>query len=225
MEADDDRLPPRLGLLGETMRPLARKIALQLDAVVMPELATDGMNEFVARQLQTLTVCVQRIAERAEALMPEVIANDDANAGDVYRAAGRFEAQLDLLLDAHRAVRAVGAAGRDAETRDLLAGVYRHTLTEIEDWLDELVEALTDPERILRRRGLPMSGDVEIAVTLNLTSAPELAMLSRHIGEEANDVAEQKPRRGFWKTVATWLVAWGLVDALCGDGDRASDDA
>jgi len=44
---------------------------------------------------------------------------------------------------------------RHVEARDLLAGVYRHFLVEVRDWLVELVETLADPMVAVKKRGLP----------------------------------------------------------------------
>lgn len=223
--ADEPLLPHRITLLGEAMRPLWRKIETQLGHHVLPATAAYGMAEIVSGHLDELQVLAHRLADRINSLMSDVVGNEGATDGDVYRAVGRFEAFVDDLLAGYREVRALNAYGRDAEARDLLAGVYRHTLVEIKDWLDDLVETLADPMAVVRRRGLPTTGYVELPLTLTLTAAPELASLSRWIEGNAGGTARRKSGLGFWGTVGAVILGWGIGDALFGDDDCGTGGA
>lgn len=228
--ADEPLLPHRITLLGEAMRPLWRKIETQLGHHVLPATAMYGMAEIVSSHLDELQVLAHRLADRINSLMSDVVANESATDGDVYRAVGRFEAFVDDLLAGYREVRVLNAYGRDAEGRDLLAGVYRHTLVEIRDWLEDLVETLADPMAVVRRRGLPTTGYVELPLTLTLTAAPELAALSRWIegnlgSFSSGSTTRRKSGLGFWGTVGAVILGWGIGEALFGDDDCGTGGA
>lgn len=206
------------------MRPLWRKIETQLSHHVRPATSVHGMAEIVSGHLNELQAILHRLTDHIDSMMSDVVANERATDGDVYRAVGRFEAFVDDLLAGYREVRALNAYGRDAEARDLLAGVYRHTLVEIRDWLEKLVETLSDPMAVVRRRGLPTTGHVELPLILTLTAAPELAALSRWIEGNAgafssDGTTRRKSGLGFWATVGAVILGWGIGDALFGDDD------
>lgn len=227
---DDPLLPHRVTLLGEAMRPLWRKLEARLDdhvALVMP---VYGLAEIVSHHLDELQSLVHRLTDRINSLMSDVVANESATDGDVYRAVGRFEAFVDDLLAGYHEVRALNAYGRDVEARDLLAGVYRHTLVEIRDWLGDLVETLANPMAIVRLRGLPTTGYVELPLTLTLTAAPELASLSRWIegnvgAFSSGGTTRRKSGLGFWGAVGAVILGWGIGDALFGDDDCGTGGA
>ena len=129
------------------------------------------------------------------------------------------------LLAVYREVLALNPYGRDTQARDLLAGVYRHTLVEIRDWLEDLVETLADPIAVVRRRGLPTTGYVELPLTLTLTAAPELASLSHWVGSNAGGAARRQSGLGFWGTVGALILGWGIGEALFGDDDCGTGGA
>jgi hypothetical protein len=181
------------------------------------------MAEIVSRHLDELQAIVRKLADRINSLMSDVVANESATDGDVYRAVGRFEASVDDLLAGYREVCAFDAYSRDAEARDLLAGVYRHTLMEIRDWLEDLVETLENPMAAVRRRGLPTTGYVELPLKLTLTAAPELAALARWVEGNAGSVPIGKSGLGFWDTVGALILGWGIGEALFGNDDCGHD--
>jgi len=163
------------------------------------------------------------------------VENEGAGDAEVYRAVGRLDASVDDLLAGYVGVRALRVFGTDAVARDLLAGVYRHTLVEIRDWIAELVDVLADPLAALRKRGLPTSGTVELPLKLTLTAAPQLAELSLCFQRQWATPAllpaklpaiAGRPREaglGFWGTVGTLILAWGLGNALFGNDDCDCD--
>ena len=76
----------------------------------------------------------------------------------IHRAVGAFEAHLQVLLDGYMEVLAWGGARSARRGRDLLAEVYRDILTQIKDWIEEIVETVEDPLAAIKRRGLPTKG-------------------------------------------------------------------
>lgn len=227
--SDEPLLPHRLTLLGEAMRPLALKVNSQIDMPAHQTSAVLGIADIVSHHLDELQSIVHRLTNRINSLMTDVVSNGEASDAEVYRAAGRFEVFLDDLLAGYHDVRALDAYGADAEARDLLAGVYRHSLVEVRDWLEELVETLADPMSTVKKRGLPTSGYVELPLTLTLTAAPQLAGLSRWAERESvslsgsqTSVPYQAPRKsglGFLGAVGAVALGWGIGEALFGDND------
>ena len=119
-----------------------------------------------------------------------------ARDADVYRTVSRLAASVDDLLADYLGVRALRAFGTDAGARNLLDGVYRHTLVEIRDWIAELVDVLADPLAALGKRGLPTSGEVGLPVSLTLTAAPQLVELSRCLRRHrCRSPRQTRPRR------------------------------
>lgn len=222
---DEPLLPRRLTLLGEAMRPVWLKVNAQLDMPIGHSLAVPDMADVASHHLAKIGRAIQGLSDRVNGLMRDVVSNEEASDAEVYRAVGRFEAFLDDLLAGHDAVRALATDGTETEIRDLLAGTYRHALVEVRDWLRDLVDALADPIAALKKQGLPTSGEVELPLALKLTAAPELAGLSRwatqrQLSRPATDY--QPPPAsglGFWGTLGTIVLAWGIGEALFGGDD------
>jgi len=63
-----------------------------------------------------------------------------------------------------------------------------------------------------RRRGLPLTEDIRIPVTLALTPAAELWALSQWSQRETADVAAYPARRSLWDTLGTWRIGAGITE-------------
>lgn len=245
---DEPVLPHRLTLLGEAMHPLWLKLREQIDTPIANQSALEsGMTETISRHLDDIQGITRRLADRVNDLMADVVSNEHVSDADVYRAVGRLEASLDDLAANYHGVRALTAYGAEAEARDLLAGVYRHELVEIGDWLGDLVETLADPISALKKRGLPVTGQVELPLDLTLTAAPQLDGLIAWIERQSAlnfspkpsfscfqpPVEQQpsvpyvqrrnKPGLGFWGSVGVIVLGLGISDALFGDDDCSDD--
>lgn len=231
--SDEPLLPHRITQLGKAMQPLLLKLKARIDKPVAKTSTTPDIAAFVSRHLDGLQDCANRLEIRIDGLMRDVVADETASDADVYLAVGRFEALLDDLLDAYHAIRTLFAVSADAEARDLLADVYRHTLVEIRDWLDELVDVIADPMAAVKKRGLPTRGYVELPLNLTLTAAPALAALVRWAQRESVSLALSGPSPnypvaknsglGFWGTVGALALGWGIGETLFGDHDCRHD--
>lgn len=74
---------------------MRRKIEARLDDHVAPATPVHGMAEIVSHHLGELQSLAHRLTDRINRLMSDVVANESATDGDVYRAVGRFEAFVD----------------------------------------------------------------------------------------------------------------------------------
>lgn len=229
--SDEPLLPPRLTLLGEALRPVWSKLCHEIDRSILPSAFVWDMTDSIPKHMDALLVVIQRLEERLNRFMSDVVSNDSATDADVYRAVGGFEALIDDMLAGYQGVRALDARGSDEEARDLLAGVYLHTLDEVRVWLQELVETLADPMATVIKRGLPTSGHVELPLVLNLTAAPQLTDLAQWAKRHGVTLTtpppsaryQPPPRRssglGFWGMVGAAVLGWGIGEALFGDDD------
>jgi hypothetical protein len=217
---DEITLPPRLECLGDAMAPLLEKLNVALAEKSLSMVPVNSIVDVIKSGLSDLGRSVHRLTDQVNALMTDVAAKENASDKDVYRAVGRFECVMDDLIKDYREICGQYAYGNDEEACDLLAETYRHSMREIQEWLQDLVNTLTDPIAALRRRGMPTSGAIEIPLTLTLTSAPELARLQRW--GERHSIYTPPPKSqglGFWGTVGAMAIGWGIGEALFGDDD------
>lgn len=228
--SDEPLLPHRLTLLGEAMRPVWKNIEREINHPIQPSRLVNGMKELIPSHLDALVTAVQRLEKRVNQTMPDIITNEDATDAAIYRSVGGFEALMDDVLAEYQEIRSLDVRGSDREARDLLAGIYCHTLGEVCDWLQELVETLADPMATVIRRGLPTSGNVTLTLALTLTAAPQLPAMAqwakRHAVLLTTPLAParyQPPQRssglGFFGMVAAVALGWGIGEALFGDDD------
>ena len=187
--SDEPLLPRRMTLLGKAMHPIWLKLKVQIEMPVSRTSTVSAIAGFVSDHLDDLQEAVGRLEDRINGLMSDVVSKENASDAEVDSAVGRIESPVDDLLASYHAIRAVRAAGKDAEARDLLADVYRHALGEIRDWLGVLVEVIADPMAAVQKRGLPPSDYVELPVNLTLTAAPALGRLSRWSGRQSVSLA------------------------------------
>jgi hypothetical protein len=219
---DEITLPPRLVCLGEAMAPVLEKLDAALAEQALPTVRVGSIVDVIRGGLAALGRSMPRLSDQVNGLMTDVAANESASDRDVYRAVGRFEGVLDEIISDYRRVCLHSAYGSDEEACGLLAGTYRHSMREIQVWLQDLVETLADPKEALHRKGLPTTGSIEIPLTLTLTSAPEMAGLQRWGERHSLYSPSPTPTNqglGFWGTVGAIAIGWGIGEAPFGDDD------
>ena len=215
-------LLPGVTALGEALRPMLLELQTQLDAPVRGDLRVSDVAGEVADHLDEIEDTLSGLAAKVNAL-GELLSLEAPVAG-IHRAAGGLEVHLDTLLARYSEVRRWRPGVSDLPARDFLAGVYRHLLTEIRNWMEELVEVIGDPLAAVKRRGLPTSGYVELPINLTLTEAPQLAELHdwlvpglRGAGDDRLPPARaRKPGLGFCGTVAAAVLGFAIGDWLFG---------
>lgn len=99
------------------------------------------------------------------------------------------------------------------EARNLLSGVYRHTLRDLRDWMRNLVDTLADPMATLVSRGLPTSGHVELTFELKLAAAAELASLTYWLQKHGNSHFTGASLLSNRSSPKSGLGIWGYVGA------------
>jgi hypothetical protein len=214
----------KLTAMAEALRPMCLKLTKEIDAPAPPTVSEPDMLPIVQKRLIELDNNVSCLADELNKLFAGIVQFDATI--DVRRPTGVFEAFLNHLIFDYRAICSLKAHGKEVVARDLLVKVYRHTLVEIRDWLQEFVEAVKDPLAASKKRGLPMSGQVDFRLTLTLTDAPELSKLSRWVDRQPprwteEDQLQPEPATGqsFFGTVFAAALGWGIGHALFGGKD------
>lgn len=219
--SENSALPPRMIALGEALRPISSKLHRQMDTPARRTLAVYDVVGSISEHLDELGSNLGGLEAKVNVL-GGLIPGEGPDA-DIHRAVGGLEVYIDNLLASCSEVRQWRLGAADAPARDLLAGVYLHVLTEIRDWLDELLEVVADPVAALERRGLPTSGQVELRLDLVITDAPQLAELHRWaerngaLGHGPPSVRAGKSELGFCGTVVAAVLGFAIGDFLFGD--------
>jgi hypothetical protein len=229
--SDEPLLPPRLTLLGEAMRPVLKMLEREIDRPIQPSTFVLDMKDILPKHMDALSSFINRLDDRLNRFIPDVVSNETATDAEVYRAVGRLEALLEDMIEEYQGVLAMDVHGGDEEVRDLLAGVYRHTLDEVGGGLQELIETLADPMATIVKRGLPTTGSVELPLVFTLTAAPQLAGLADWVNRQtvtpttpSSSVRHPPPARrssglGFWGMVGAVVLGWGIGAGLFGEDD------
>ena len=219
--SENPALPPRVIALGEALHPISLKLHTQMDVPTRRTLAVYDMVGSISDHLDELGSTVGGLETKVNAL-GRLVSGEGPDA-DIHRAAGGLEVYIDNLLASCSEVRRWRLGASDVPARDLLAGVYLHVLTEIRDWIDDLLEVIADPVAALERRGLPTSGQVELRLDLVITEASQLAELRRWA--ERNGIVDHgppsapagQPGLGFCGTVVAAVLGFAIGDSLFGD--------
>lgn len=186
-------LPPRLVWLGEALTPVLRKLEAALAEPRLPTAPVPSMRNAVTEGRDALEATNTRLKAAANGLMSGVVAREESSEQEVYRAAWRLEVVLDVLIERYSKICRYSGKGRDEEACLLLMGLFRHSMREIRDWLQALVDTLTNPRAALLRKGLPTTGRVRITLPLTLSTAPEAEQLQRWLDEGARPLHVPAP--------------------------------
>lgn len=208
MSGSGANLPSHITLLGESLKPLLGKVQDALRDGGRSGASTVSLAADASRPLGVLEASLERVSKEVSGALGEVVATAEVADAEVHRAIGRFESAVDELLGGY--ARLCGSR-RDAwrwRVHELLVAVYRHTLTELRDWLQDTVATIADPMAAIRKRGLPTSGQVTLDLTLTFTPAPEGDELLNWIEwqeQRAEDQRKADDQRA--SNLHTWVAA------------------
>ena len=170
-------LPPQVVFLGDALvlisTSLRQAMAQRIRSSGHEFLTLEGLTHHIGVIQQALT----HLSPRLDCLMTDVIHKEGVGAIEVGRVAGRFEQVLFEFVDGYLEAKASHADPTSRLARSLILGVYRHHIREICEWLEELVEAITDPAFAIQKRSIKAAANVKLTVALNMTSPPEMAKL------------------------------------------------
>ena len=220
-------LPPQIVVLGEALAPVAKAARQALVRRVRPSGRDFVTLESLSWHMGEIEHALSRLNPRLEGLMSDVIGKEGVSTLEVGRSAGRLEQVLSELVDGYLDAKASHADAESVEARALILVIYRHHIRIICDWLDDLVATISDPEVVLRRRGIEPSSDVVLTVPLNMTSPPEMAKLDALVRtlQPPPEVRVQTPIRpqqvrddgpGVLGTIGALAFGLGLSKAVFG---------
>ncbi len=171
-------LPSRVTFLGEALGPVVKSlrqaIARQVKSSCHEFVTIDDVSQHMGVISQALTHLQPRLSD----LIGSAIEDERASMAEAYRAAGRLEQVLSEFVDGYHEVKASHSGPETSEARTLLLGVYRHHIRRLCEWLEELILVIADPLAASERRGIPMTGIVNLTVVLKFTTPPEMAKLN-----------------------------------------------
>ena len=201
-------LRPEVIALGRALRPTLAKVSATLRASppTRGEVATIvSVQHCLSRLANASSDVVAKVQELGRTL---AAGSDDAA---IYRAVRAVEAHLQVVQDGYVEVLAWRGSGSVRQGRDLLAEVHRDVLTQIKDWIEEIVETVKDPLAAVKRRGLQTDKDVTLTIDLTLRPPQALEQLVHWAGKNA---ASTVGRMGFWSIVAGTVLGIGIADWL-----------
>ena len=210
---DEIKLEPHLICLGEALTPLLIKINNSLTEQPLTVIPVNTMFNFIPQKLRLLSRSLNGVSFELKRLNTDVAVKLKPSNDDVYRAVGRLEAVLDVIMNNFREIGSLYTVGPDVEAHLLLTQIYRHSIQEIQVFLKDMVDSLANPKEAILRMRLPRTGSVTMEFSLNFSSAPELARLNcwcQLHTVETLDFTPIKQGSGFWNTVGIFVIALGL---------------
>ena len=160
---------------GECARAIASRLCTRMQSRPSRSERVTNILSFAGDHLEHIGANVERFTAEVNQL-GRLVAAADTPEYAVHRGAARMEICLERLLDDYDEVRRANPSHEDSEGCRLLEKVYRDTLVQIQDWLDETVECLNDPRGALRKRGLVLEEGKRVAITLDLDFEPPPSM-------------------------------------------------
>lgn len=208
--------------LGECARAIASGLRTRMQSRPSRSERVTNIISFSGDHLEHIGANVGRFTDEVNQL-GRLVAAADTPENAVHRGAARMEICLERLLDDYDAVRRANPNHADSEGARLLEKVYRDTLLQIQDWLDETVECLNDPRGALKKRGLVLEEGKRVPIPLDLEfeappSMNDLVQWTVQRGDTLIDeqrASARKYRReaGCLGLLATFGLGWWLGSA------------
>ena len=170
-------LPPRVVWLGEALVPVAKYLRHALSKRVKPSGHEFVTLDDIAQHMGVIAPALGHLSSPIENLMANVINNESATVSDAHRAAGRLEQVISEFVEGYVAAKASRSGPKTSGPRTLLLGVYRHHLREICNWLEELIQAISNPRAAIEKRCIALTPDTNLTIVLVMTSPPEMEKL------------------------------------------------
>ena len=171
-------LPSRVKFLAEALEPVAKNLRKSIGCKVKKSGHAFATLSDLSQHMGVISQALTHLQARLSDLIGRPIEDERESMADAYRAAGRLEQVLSEFVDGYHEVKASHSGPETSEARALLIGVYRHHIRGLCEWLEELILVITDPLAATERRGIPMTGIVNLTVVLNFTTPPEMAKLN-----------------------------------------------
>ena len=207
---------------GECARAIASRLRTHMQSRPSRSERVTNILSFAGDHLEHIGANIERFSAEVNQL-GRLVAAADTPEYAVHRGAARMEVCLERLLDDYDEVRRAIPGHADSEGTRLIEKVYRDTLLQIQDWLDETVECLNDPRGALKKRGLVLEEGKRVPIPLDLEfeappSINDLVQWTVQRGDTLIDeqrASARKYRRGAGclGLLATFGLGWWLGSA------------
>ncbi|PKM05873.1 MAG: hypothetical protein CVV14_14610 [Gammaproteobacteria bacterium HGW-Gammaproteobacteria-4] len=191
------------------LQPLAARIRATLAGESGDADASEGLSSDELRQRHLLlwSSATLHLVDALQALNRDVWEADAPDAAAIHRAAGRVEGVVERWLRGFIEVRDAYPGVEAASVRALLLALYRHSLGELCDWLEQLFNTLQYPlARVAPERlAGPDPVHLELECSLNLTAPPELI-------QALSPTPRPDRRSSLWPLAAAFGIGWMLGD-------------
>lgn len=213
----DLNVPQYLRDLGRALQPLLQRLRFELATQVVASTVVADPIATLEGHFDALPQRIELLAVRVRDLNDDVAANPQASAADVQRAVGRLAECIDAFIADLRNARTLRSDGSAAEMPFLLVGMYRHTLGEVAQWLERIVNVLADPASEAARQHLPTDRPIEFNLALKLTEAPQVEGLRQWVRQQQPSSAASPPRTlSLMDKVSVVVLGLALGAALSG---------
>ena len=169
--------PARIQHFGRAIAPVAKGLRSALSRRVKSSAHAFLIDDDVPLHIGIIHQALVHLEPRIDSLKANVISAEVAGQEQAYREAGRIEQVISEFIEGHLKLKASGVNSESAEARRLLLGVYRHHMTEICTWLDQLVQVISNPAAAIGNQGALVVDNVTVSVDLNMTVPPEMVKL------------------------------------------------
>lgn len=120
---DEIRLAPHLICLGQALSPLLIKINKSLTEQLLTAIPVNIMFNFIPQKLRVLSRSLSRVSFELKRLNTDVAVKLKPSNDDVYRAVGRLEVFLDVIMNNFREIGSLYTVGPDVEAHLLLTQI------------------------------------------------------------------------------------------------------
>lgn len=198
----------------QALRPCLEKVEHTLHAMSEPYFAgVDGMDgpEGI---LERAGMACGNLNNLVNAMMTEIITDPDVTVETTYRHVGRFEGNLDMLLDACERASYINFHGYP-EAKRLLVGGLSNILEQIRDWLKDICDTIDHPLQAYQSKPHGMEdGSAVFSFDLVLKAPLELEQL----GQLAQNAARSaQAGGGFWNSIGSLILGFAVADWLFDD--------
>ncbi|MYC82905.1 MAG: hypothetical protein F4X19_12555 [Acidobacteria bacterium] len=207
---------------GQCARAIASRLRTRMQSRPSRSERVTNILSFAGDHLEQIGANIERFTAEVNQLGSLVAAADTPEYA-VHRGAARMEVCLERLLDDYDEVRRAIPGHADSEGTRLIEKVYRDTLLQIQDWLDETVECLNDPRGALKKRGLvleegkrvPIPLDLEFEAPPSMNDLVQWTVQRGHTLIDEQRASARKYRRGAGclGLLATFGLGWWLGSA------------
>ena len=169
--------PARIQYFGRAIAPLAKGLRSALSRRVKSSAHAFVIDADVPFHMGIIHQALVHLEPRIQSLKANVLSADEAGQEQAYREAGRIEQVISEFVDGHFKLKASIADSEAAEARRLLLCIYRHHMTEICTWLDQMVQVISNPAAAMLNKGGLVVDNVTVSVDLNMTVPTEMVKL------------------------------------------------